>query len=111
MRVNQNWKQTLRPERELILCCAHARPDDATAGRIREIIRAPISWSDVMATAFDHHVDPFLYENLKLAGDVPVPAAWLDHLRDTARKSGGMAVLYFSELVRIYGIFEAEGVP
>jgi hypothetical protein len=111
MGANSNWREGLRPERELILCCAHTRLDDATAGRIREILRGPLSWSDVMATAFDHHVDPFLYENLKLAGDGLVPAAWLDNMRDTARKSGGMAVLFFSELLRIYEIFEAEGVP
>ena len=111
MAVNSNWRIGLRPERELILCCAHTRLDNATAGRIREILRGPLSWSDAMACAFDHHIDPFLYENLKLAGNDLVPPAWLASIRDTTRKSGGMAVLYFAELLRIYEIFEAEGVP
>jgi SAM-dependent methyltransferase len=85
--------------------------DEAAAGRIREILHGPLSWSDVMATAFDHHVEPFLYENLKLAGDGLVPGAWLDNMRESARKTGGRAVLLSSELLRICEIFEAEGVP
>jgi SAM-dependent methyltransferase len=111
MKANSNWREGLRPERELILCCARTHLDEAAAGRIRAILRGPLSWSDVMATAFDHHVEPFLYENLRLAGDGLVPAEWLDNMRESTRKTGGMAVLYSSELLRIYEIFEAAGVP
>ena len=40
-----------------------------------------------------------------------MPAAWLENMRITTRKSGGMAILYFSELLRIGEIFDAEGLP
>jgi hypothetical protein len=106
-----NWRGKLSPERELVLWCARTRLDEATAGRIREILRGPLNWSDAAATAFNHHVETFLYENLTLVGDGLVPAAWLDNLRESAHKTGGMAVLLFSELVRIHEIFEMEGVP
>ena len=49
-----------------------------------------------MATAFDHHVDPFLYENLKLAGDGLVPAAWLDNHARHARGNREEWRFYFS---------------
>jgi hypothetical protein len=95
----------------LVLCCARANLDEAATTRIRDIIRGPLSWSDVAATAFNHHVETFLCENLTLAGDGLVPAAWLDNLRESAHRTGGMAVLLFSELLRIHEVFEMEGVP
>ncbi len=111
MAVPANWREGLSPERELILRCARTHLDEPTAARIREILRGPLSWLDVMATAFDHHVETFLYENLNLVGGGIVPGACLDQMRESARKSGGLAVLFTSELPRIYGMFEAEGVP
>ena len=111
MGKNSNWRAKLSPERELILCCARTKLDEATTGRIREIIRGPLNWSGAVAIAVDHHVETFLYENLKLVGDGLVPAAWFDNLHERARKTAGMSVLCFSELVRIYEIFEVAGVP
>ena len=108
---NLNWREALSRERELILCCARTKLNEVTAGRIREILRGPLNWSDVAATAFDHHVETFLFENLTLAGDGLVPVAWLDNLRESARKTEGMAVLLSSELLRIYEIFEMDSVP
>ena len=94
-----------------MFCCAHANLDDATAERIREILRGPLSWPDAVGIAFDHHVDPFLYGNLKFAGEALVPAVWLENMRNTARKSGGLAVMYFAELLRICEIFDAQEIP
>ena len=111
MSGNSNWRRDLRPERELILCCSRTHLDDATSGRVREILRGSLNWSDVMATAFDHYVETFLFENLNLIGDGLVPGKWLNHLQERARKSGGMALLFTSELLRICEIFEAEAVP
>jgi Uncharacterised nucleotidyltransferase len=108
---NSNWREALSPERELILCCVRTNLDEATSERIRDILRAPLNWSVVAAIAFDNHVETFLYENLQVAGDGLVPAAWLDNLRESARKTGGLAVLLSSELLRIHEIFELEGVP
>jgi Uncharacterised nucleotidyltransferase len=111
MGKNSNWRAELSPERELILCCARTKLDEATSGRIRAILRGPLNWSGAVAIAIDHHVETFLYENLKLVGDGLAPAAWFDNLQERARKTGGMSVLCFSELVRIHEIFETAGVP
>ena len=111
MGKNSNWREGLSPERELILCCARANPGEATTARIREILHGPVNWSGAAAIAFDHHVETFLYENLKLAGDGLMPADWLDNFRESARKTAGMSVLLSSELLRIHEIFEHQGVP
>jgi hypothetical protein len=106
-----NWREKLSPERELVLSGARANLDEAATGRIREILRGPMNWSRVMAIASDHHVETFLHVNLKVAGDGRVPAEWLDNLRESARKTAGLSILLFSELLRIYEIFERNGVP
>lgn len=111
MRRKSKWRQALSPERELILCCARANPGEAATARVREILHGQLNWPDAAAIAFDHHVETFLYENLKLAGDGLVPADWLDNFRESARKTAGMSVLLSSELLRIHEIFEHQGVP
>jgi hypothetical protein len=98
----------LRPELELILCCARTRVDETSAGHIRALLRGGLNWSDVVATAFQHHVASFLYENLRLTGEGLVPTVWLDSMRQYARESSRLALLLLSELLRIHEIFEAE---
>ena len=98
----------LRPELELILCCARARPDEVTARRVDTLLRGRLNWADVVATAFQHHVASLLYENLKLSTEELVPTVWLDSIRQYARESSGLALHLFSELLRIKEIFEAE---
>jgi len=93
------------------LCCARTKLDEATTARIRDILRGPLNWSVAETTAIDHHVETFLYVNLKLVGEDLAPAERFDNLHERARKTGGMSVLCFSELVRIHEIFEAASVP
>ena len=109
--MNPNWRERLSFERELVLCCARTNLDVATTGRIREILSGPLNWPEVVAIAFEHHVEIFLYDNLQLAGDGLVPAVCLENLRESRRKTGGLALLLSSELLRIHEIFEREGLP
>lgn len=111
MRATSIWKQGRTPELELVFCCARTHLDEANAERIREILRGRLSWPGVLATAFDHHLECLLYENLTSVGGGLVPGQWLDQMRENARKTGGMAVLFSSELLRICEIFNAGSVP
>ncbi len=109
--MNFKWRQELRPELELISCCARTRLDDATADRVRILLRGKLNWSEVAAIAFEHHVAPFLYGNLRVAGEELVPSASLDRLRQRTRESSGMAMVLLTELLRIHELFEAEQFP
>lgn len=101
MSPNSNWRGRLRPELELILCCAHTRLSETEGERIREILHGLLSWADILATAFENHLESFVYENLKLAAEGFVPATSLDILRESSRETGGTGMLFFSELLRI----------
>ncbi len=111
MNLDPNRANKLRPELELILCCARTRLEEASVGRVRALLRGGLDWSDLVATAFQHHVASFLYENLKLTAEELVPAVWLDSMRQYTRESSGLALLLLSELSRIHEIFEAERLP
>jgi hypothetical protein len=113
MSVTMNIKrgQELRPELELILCCARTHLDDATAGRVRVLLRSKLNWAEIAAIACEHHVVPFLCENLRLAGEELVPSVWLDRLRQRTRESSGMAMVLLAELLHIHELFEAEPFP
>jgi len=108
MSVNPKWREGLSPELELILCAARKRPDETAAERVRALLRGRLNWSGVVAAAFQHHVAPFLYENLRLAGEELVPPIWLESLRERAREASGLALLLLTELLRIHEIFERE---
>jgi Uncharacterised nucleotidyltransferase len=101
----------LRPELDLILSCARTHLDEPAAGRVRTLLRVGLDWSDVVATAFQHHVASLLYENLRLIAEGSVPTIWLDSMRQYARESSGLSLLLLSELLRIHEIFEAEQLP
>jgi hypothetical protein len=108
MNLDFKRRERLSPELELILCCARTRLDDATAERVRSLLRHRLNWPDVVSTASQHHLAPLLYENLKLAGEELVPSVWLDRLRQRARESSALAMLLLTELLRIHKVFEAE---
>jgi putative nucleotidyltransferase-like protein/methyltransferase family protein len=111
MSLDPHRAYKLRPELELILCCARTRLDETAAGRVRALLRGELNWSDVVATAFQHHVASFLYQNLRLTPEELVPTVWLDSLRQYTRESSGLALLLLSELLCIHEIFEAERLP
>jgi SAM-dependent methyltransferase len=111
MSLDPNRAYQLRPELELIFYCARTRLDEAAAGRVRALLQGGLNWSDVVATAFQHHVAPFLYENLRRTAEELVPTVWLDSLRQYTRESSGLALLLLSELLRLHEIFEAEQLP
>jgi hypothetical protein len=103
--------KAFRPELELILACARTRLDEPACERIRELMRGSLNWSDVVATAFEHHLEFLLSENLSAAGNGMVPTVTTDLLRDTCRKTSGTALLLSSEFFRVQTIFDAEALP
>jgi hypothetical protein len=111
MSLNPRPRNKIRPELDLILCCARMRQDEATAGRVRALLHGELNWPDVVATAFQHHVASFLYENLRITAKELVPTLWMDSMRQYVSESSGLALLLVSELVHIHEIFDAEQSP
>jgi len=107
----QPFNMELRPELELLVCCARAHSGSANRDRIREILRVGIDWSDVAATSLQHRLAPTVFKALTLAAEDQLPPAEEELLRVLAQDSGTVALTLFREMLRLYEMFEAEGIP
>jgi hypothetical protein len=109
--VQQQMKLDLRPELELIVCCARLRPDITNEGRIRELLRSELSWSEIVANAVQHKLDPVVYERLSAVGGDLVSEAQRKTLRDAVCDTAKSVLGLLREMLRLYERFEAEQIP
>src|SRR5262249_24370791 len=102
------WKEGFSPELQLILCVSRKRLSEMAAARVRERLQGKLNWSAVAALAFQHHVAPLVYDNLRLAAEDLVPSEWLGCLRERTKETSASAMLLLSELLRVTEAFERE---
>jgi SAM-dependent methyltransferase len=107
----QSFKMELRPELELIVCCARTRSGAANQGRVREILRGGVDWQEVAATAIQHKLVPIVFDGLTSAGGDQFPPGQRELLRALAQDSGTAALTLFREMLRLHEMFEAENIP
>jgi hypothetical protein len=101
----------LRPELELVVCCARIRLDPVHRDRIRELLAGRLSWTEVMATSIRHKLEPLVFENVSAAaGDLLQPVE-REMLRAAARDCGVSVLALFHELLRLSRLFDAAGIP
>lgn len=63
----------LRPEVELLTCCARVTPGPDVLERIEQLAREPLDWADLVRRAWWHRIRPLTYRHLRgqPAGTVP----------------------------------------
>jgi Uncharacterised nucleotidyltransferase len=107
------WKPTMemRPELELVFCCARLRPDASNQDRIRALLRGQLDWAEVLAAAVRHKLLPILYERLSTLDAGLVNQNHWKMLGEGVRESGKNSLLLFGEMLRLQALFEAEQVP
>jgi hypothetical protein len=104
----------LRPEDELLVCCARTRVDDERAGRIRALLRGEIDWAYLLRRARDHHMMPLLHHNLNINSPQDVPTPILDKLRDHFHTRTRHNLILTGELLKLLKLFEGgeiQAVP
>jgi SAM-dependent methyltransferase len=99
----------LRPELELIVCCARTRSRAANRDRIREILRGGVEWQELAAASMQHKLVSSVFEGL--AGGEQLPPAQRELFRTLAQDSGKATLNLFRELLCLYEMFEAEHIP
>lgn len=104
----------LRPEIELLLCCARTRVDEERAGRIHELLRGEIDWTSLLRRARDHHMMPLLHHNLNANFPQAVPTPVLEQLRDHFYTRTRHNLILTGELLKLLKLFEGgeiQAVP
>lgn len=102
----------LRPEVELLLCCARLRPDDEITARIRSLVQSKPDWDALLRLAERHRVVPLLFRQLQAACPATaVPPAILARLQNHFYLSALRNDRLSRELCEILKLFSQQRIP
>jgi hypothetical protein len=100
-----------RREHELLLACARRVVDDATAERIRTILRGNMDWPYALKQAEQHRVMPLLYQSLSTVCPSLVPTNVLTNLREYTKANVHHNLYRTRELLKLLSLLEANNIP
>jgi hypothetical protein len=102
-------REQLRPEMQLMLCCARTRLSAAYIDRIRLLVRPDLNWAAVISVADRMGLTPLVFEHLRKF-ETRVPPLWLERLEKASRANATRSLFLATELLRILEIFEARHI-
>lgn len=100
----------IRPEAELLLCCARTCMDAERAEQIRTLLQGDINWAYLIRLARPHGLMPLLYWNLNTTCAESVPEAILNQLQRQFNINGFHNRFLTQELLKILDLFKIHGV-
>jgi hypothetical protein len=100
----------MRPEIQLLLCCARTHVDSERAEEMKTLLRGDIDWAFVHQTALQHRVIPLLYWNLHATCPEAVPETILDQLQRSFRAITMRNLFLVRELLTLLSMLEAHGI-
>jgi hypothetical protein len=101
----------LRPEDELILCCARTSIDANRAAQIRALLREDLDWAHLIEIASLNRVMPLLYRSLRATCPEAVPGAVMELLRDQFEANTRYNLFLTAELLKLLDLLETHGIP
>jgi Uncharacterised nucleotidyltransferase len=101
--------EEIRPEMQLLLCCARTRLGASHLERIRVLVRPDLNWAAFLALADQHALIPLVYQHLSKF-PARVPTFWLERFEKAARSNAIRALFLGSELARILDVFHSRGI-
>ncbi len=107
----RNWLDALRPEEEIVLCCARAQVDPAAKDRVRALVGSGLHWPDVVANSIHHRLSPIVVESIAASAQDLVPPAQMRVLREAAGTCAENGMSFLLELLRLYQLFEEAQIP
>jgi len=104
MRARESERQ-LKPEIELLLCCARRTLDAGRAARLKEILQSLIDWEVLFSLAVQSGLLPLLCEHLGPSSSIP------PNFREANRQNTLRALFLTAELLRIVDRFSQKEIP
>jgi hypothetical protein len=107
----QGYRAGLRPEIELLLCCARLRLSAVETGRIIHLFACDLDWAYLINLASTHGLAPLLYRHVSALAPAAVPRPvfvelWA-HYEGNARRNQALA----NALLDTLRILDAHGIP
>jgi hypothetical protein len=101
----------LRPEVELLLCCARPQLDITKADRIRALVQEPLNWHTLLETASRHGMEPLLYWHLNATCPDAVPTARMEALHRAFHATALYNHFCTEELLTLLHLLDGHGLP
>src|SRR5215212_2794745 len=95
-------------ENELILRIARRELD---AAELRRLLRQPLEWDYVLATAYAHGLLPLLQKHLSTLGDDLVPRQFLSRLKRESVANSQTVLHLVGKQLRVYKLFQEHEIP
>jgi len=100
----------LRPEDQLILCCARTKVDDETKDKIVSLVSQNLDWDYLISMASRHRLRPLLYVNLNAICAESVPNSILGDLKEFYQNNVHKNLMFTGELVNILQLLGDKSV-
>jgi hypothetical protein len=106
------WSPTsLRPEDELLICCARTAMDPERASRVSTLLASGLDWVYLLRAARWHRVVPLLHWHLNRLSPSGIPAAIRRLLREEFQRNTRYSSVLTAELLKLLNQMEARGIP
>lgn len=105
-----NFDMKLRPEEELLLCCARSHIDVGTTKKIISLMNKEFEWDYLIDFASSHSLRSLLYFQLNQICPEKVPSQVMIQLKDHYNSNARRNLLMMGELFKILNILKSEGI-
>jgi Uncharacterised nucleotidyltransferase len=109
-KTSQPIPLAIRPENELVFCCARVQMNPQTADRIQTLLRQDLDWQAVIQQAYRHGVMPLLYHNLHKLCPTALPPEALKQLLYRFQSNAQHSLMLTAELVKILNLFNQHQI-
>lgn len=100
----------LRPEAQLLLCCARTQMDAANVERIISLLQENIDWSYLLQMAFRHNLAPLLYRSLKAVAPTTIPETVRAELKEQIQVDIQGNLFLTKELLHLLALFNQHNI-
>lgn len=100
----------VRPEDELLLCCARTQVDARCRQRVYDLLQTNVDWGYLIKIADQHGVLPLLYHHLSTSFAASVPKNFLDRLRSDFERISWRNLHLAGVLRQLDALFQAHGI-
>jgi len=101
---------TLRPEEQLVVCCARTVLDVASIAQIHQLLRSELDWTYTLRIALRHGIMPLLHTHLQAIGVDVLPSPVAQRLRDLFQHNARRNLFLSGELVKLLRLLDAHGL-
>jgi hypothetical protein len=98
------------PEEQLLLAIARRELDERATAEVRELLREPLAWDYLLATAFRHGLLPLLHKNLSTAAADLVPGPILAKLKRESVANSQSVLHLLGKLMKAYRVLDSHGI-